>query len=103
MWVGYAPLTGALTLRSPPIWLCGDTECSHAARSVHAMPGPDLDAYEEAAVREAGAEAAAFLERCGTTDLAKLKDEEWHEFLRRVVTGFEKILRRKILDGSAPF
>jgi hypothetical protein len=24
-------------------------------------------------------------------------------FLRRIVTGFEKILRRKILDGNSPF
>ena len=67
------------------------------------MPAPDLDAYEEAAALEAGAEAAAYLEECGTTDLAKLKDNEWREFLRRVLTGFEQSLRRKILNGEAPF
>jgi hypothetical protein len=103
IWIGYAPVTKSLAPLTPPIWLCGDTKCSHAARSVHTMPGPDLDAYEKAAVLEAGAEAAAFLEGCGTTDLAKLQDKEWQEFLRRIVTGFEKSLRRKILDGTAPF
>lgn len=67
------------------------------------MPGPDLDAYEEAAALEAGAEAAGFLEECQTADLAQLCDEEWREFLRRFVTGFEKTLHRKILEGEAPF
>ncbi len=67
------------------------------------MPAPHLDAYEEAAALEAGAEAASYLEECGTTDLAKLKDNEWREFLRRVLTGFEQSLRRKILNGEAQF
>jgi hypothetical protein len=67
------------------------------------MPAPELDAYEESAALEAGAEAGRYLETCGTTDLAKLRDDEWREFLRRVLTGFEQTLRRKILNGEPPF
>lgn len=67
------------------------------------MPAPDLDAFEQAAALEAGATAAGYLEECGTTDLAKLKDAEWREFLRRLFIDFEQVLRRKILNGESPF
>ena len=67
------------------------------------MPAPDLDAFEQAAALEAGATAATYLEECGTTDLAKLHEKEWREFLRRLLTGFEQALRRKILEGESPF
>jgi hypothetical protein len=67
------------------------------------MPQSDLDAFEQGAALEAGAEAARYLEECGTTDLAKLTGEQWREFLRRVLTGFEQTLRRKILNGEPPF
>src|SRR5262249_50694250 len=97
MWVGYAPLTKGLTPRHPPMWLCGATECSHAARTVHDMRSDILDAFEIGAALEAGAEAGRYLEECGTTDLAKLDPQQWREFLRRLLTGFEQVLRRKIL------
>jgi hypothetical protein len=67
------------------------------------MPAPELDRLEQAAALEAGAEAGAFLEECGTTDVAQLVPEQWQEFLRRLFIGFEKTLRRKILEGEAPF
>jgi hypothetical protein len=105
VWLGYAPLRRKLGLSAddPIVWLCDSNHCHRAARSIYTMPAPDLDALEQAAALEAGAEAAAYLEQCGTTDLAKLHENEWREFLRRLLTGFEQILRRKILKGESPF
>jgi Family of unknown function (DUF6511) len=103
VWLGYAPLREWMAPKGPVVWLCDDKHCHRAVRSIYTMPAPNLDAYEEAAALEAGVEAAGYLEECGTTDLAKLKDDEWREFLRRVLTGFEQSLRRKILNGEAPF
>jgi uncharacterized protein DUF6511 len=44
-----------------------------------------------------------YLETVGTTDLALLSDSEWREFLRLMFTGFEEVLRRKILGDEPPF
>ena len=59
------------------------------------MPDVILDALEQGAAFEAGADAAGYLEEVGTTDLAKLSEAEWREFLRRLIVGFEQTLRRK--------
>lgn len=67
------------------------------------MPAPELDAYEQAAALEAGDKAGAYLDQIGVTDLAKLSETEWQEFLRRILRGFEQSLRQKILNGVAPF
>jgi hypothetical protein len=67
------------------------------------MPQPRLDAYEIGAALEAGNEAGAFLDEIGKTDMATLDGDEWREFLRRVIVGFENSMRRKILTGEAPF
>ena len=55
------------------------------------------------AALEAGAIAGGYLEEIGTTDLAALSGEQWREFLRRFVIGFEQAMRRKILENEAPF
>jgi hypothetical protein len=98
MWLGYAPKHSG-----PIIWLCDDNGCHRAARKIYAMPNPILDAYEIGAALEAGAEAGKYLEEVGTTDLAKLKGDEWREFLHRLYVGFEQVMRRKILNNEAPF
>jgi hypothetical protein len=98
MWLGFAPYN-----RSPIAWLCDDDGCHRAARSAYTMPDSMLDALELGAAFEAGAIAAAYLEQVGTTDLARLTEAQWREFLRRLVVGFEQVLRRKILDREPPF
>jgi hypothetical protein len=103
MWLGFTPLGRWMSQRGPIIWLCDDTHCHRAARIVYKMPNPDLDALEEAAALEAGTGAGGYLEEIGTTDLAKLTDQQWREFLRRLFVGFEQVLRRKILEGAPPF
>jgi hypothetical protein len=88
---------------SPIIWLCDDNNCHAAAKRVYRMPQAILDAYEIGAALEAGADAGRYLEEIGSTDLAALSPEQWREFLRRIVVGFEQALRRKILENEAPF
>jgi hypothetical protein len=61
----------------------------------HDMPDVILDALKQGAAFEAGADAAGYPEEVGTTDVAKLSEAEWREFLRRLIVGFEQTLRRK--------
>jgi hypothetical protein len=96
-------MTKHLSPQGPIVWLCDDQRCHRAARSIYTMPAPELDAFEQAAAIEAGNAAGRYLEQCGSTDMAKLTDAQWREFLRRILTGFEQSLRRKILDGESPF
>ena len=98
VWIGYH--RGG---RSPIVWLCDDSGCHAGAKRVYAMPQPTLDAYEIGAVLEAGNDAGGFLETTGTTDLSQLDDWQWLEFLRRIVVGYERSLRRKILENEPPF
>jgi len=98
VWLGYH--TG---WRSPVIWLCDDNGCHAAAKMVYAMPPKILDAYEIGAALEAGETAGAYLEEIGKTDLAALTAQEWSEFLRRIIRGYERALRRMILQNEAPF
>jgi len=62
-----------------------------------------LDAYELGAALEAGVDAGTYLDAIGKSDLASLTSDEWREFLRRVVVGFEHALRRMILQNEPPF
>ena len=85
------------------IWLCDDNGCHAAAKKVYAMPKEMLDAYEIGSALEAGADAGAYLEGIGKTDIATLDAGEWREFLRRLFVGYELALRRKILNDEPPF
>ena len=64
------------------------------------MPKDILDAYELGAMLEAGAIAAGYLEDRGNTDSRTCDPEQWREFLRRLLTGYERILRRKIINDE---
>ena len=98
VWLGYRH-----NGRGPFVWVCDDNGCHAAARKVMAMASGTLDEYERAAALEAGTNAGDFLDECGTSDLAALSVEQWEEFLRRVVVGFEHSLRRRILEHEPPF
>ena len=67
------------------------------------MPTSMPNAYEIGSALEAAADAGAFLEEIGKTDLKLLDDGEWREFLRRLYVGFEHVMRRKILGEEPPF
>lgn len=98
VWLGYAPQQ-----RKEAIWLCDDSYCHQVAKKVYVMPTKQLDEYEIAATLKGGDEAGSYLEEIGKTDLAALDAGEWREFLRRVVTGYEHEMRRKLLAHEAPF
>jgi hypothetical protein len=89
--------------QGPTIWLCDHNGCHAASKKVYAMPNEILDAYEIGAALEAGAEAGGYLDEIGKFDLRTLDAGEWREFLRRVLVGFEHVMRRKILNNEAPF
>jgi hypothetical protein len=89
--------------RTPVVWLCDDNGCHAAAKKVYAMPPQILDSYEIGAALEAGDIAGGYLDEIGITDLAKLDADQWREFLRRIVVGFEQVMRRKILKNETPF
>ena len=99
MWVGYTPKPRDREV----IWLCDDNVCHALARRIYTMPAATLDAFEIGAVLEAGSSAGGYLDEIGKSDLAVLDANEWREFLRRIVVGYEQALRRKILANEAPF
>jgi hypothetical protein len=97
VWLGFRP---PKQHRLPTIWLCDDNYCHATAARVYAMPKRILDAHELGAMLETGGIAAGYLETLGTTDLAKVGPDQWREFLRQLLTGYEQILRRKILNDE---
>ena len=82
VWLGYRPPESD---RLPAIWLCDDEYCHAAAAGTYAMP-KDI--------------AGGYLDEIGKTDLANLDPEQWREFLRRLLTGYERVLRRKIINDE---
>jgi hypothetical protein len=100
VWLGYAP---SKPDRAPVIWLCSDNSCHAAARKVYVMPESMLEAYELGAMLEAGTVAGEYLDTLEQTDLARLEPEQWREFLRRLLLGYERALRRKILNDEPAF
>jgi len=67
------------------------------------MSSSILDHYEIGSVLEAGRLAGQYLDEIAKTDLALLSGDEWREFLRRIIIGFEQAMRRKILENEVPF
>ena len=62
------------------------------------MTSSELDAIEHEAMIQGGEAAGNYLDEIGETDLAKLSREQWLEFLRRLLTGYECTLR----NGTSP-
>ena len=67
------------------------------------MSAEQFDEYELGAMLEAGRDAGGYLDEIGKTDLALLSDEEWREFLFRLLTGYEQALRQKLINDEPPF
>lgn len=94
--LAYAPFGS----HGPVLWLCGDPGCCAGATSLRSI---DLDDVETMALMEAGEAAGEWLDSIGTTDLTKLSQAQWLEFLARVIGGFEHAMRRIVADHVAPF
>jgi Family of unknown function (DUF6511) len=99
VWLGCTPAPHA----RPILFLCDDSGCHRAGKGLFKMPSAILDAYEIGSALEAGAEAGRYLDEIEKTDLAVLSGDEWREFLRRIIVGFEQTMRRKILENECPF
>lgn len=85
-----------------PLWVCHDDDCRNNLHKVREMPQPEFDALESEAIGEAGALAGAYLDSIGKSDLAKLSEAEWREFLERVVDGFGSHLRHRLVAPHVP-
>jgi hypothetical protein len=96
---GYSPHPHRI---SAVIWLCSSSHCHQAAKRFYAMSAEQFDEYELGAMLEAGCGAGCYLDEIGKTDLKLLTAEEWREFLFRLLTGYEQVLRRKLLDNEPP-
>jgi hypothetical protein len=99
VWIGCTPAPHG----RPILFLCDDSGCHRAGKGLFKMPANILDAYEIGSALEAGRLAGEYLDEINKTDLAALSGDEWREFLRRIIVGFEQIMRRKILKNEAPF
>lgn len=93
--IGYAP-----TERHPVLWVC--EECLPAARTVYHMPQKHFDEFERQALDHGGDKGGEFLDELGITDLAKLQEHEWREFLTKVMSGYSERMR-EFSEGRAPF
>jgi hypothetical protein len=86
-----------------PIWACNMAECIALLPKVYAMSTHELDAYERRAIEEGGGVAGEYLQSIGKFNLAELTPEEWDEFCRRMLHGFQDAMRRLITSHEAPF
>lgn len=84
-------------------WCCNNPDCLAASRELFPLSMERLNAYENRAAMEAGDAAGAYLDELDVTDLAALAPEQYHEFIKRVIFGFEKSLRRIVRNREAPF
>lgn len=88
--------------RHPIMWLCDDPECITIAQGTYSMRQDNFDRIESLAAGKGGQKAGTFLEEIGKTDLQALTVDEWHEFCRRMITGYRVSLKEE-LKNEAPF
>lgn len=85
----------------PPTWACkADIKL---AKAVHTMPDRDLNNMEIIALQDAGAEAGAYLDGIGKTDIGALSDAEWNTFLIMILNRFGEKMRDRLGANLAPF
>ncbi len=84
---------------SDPRWIC--QECLMIVEQIKATRR--FDSYELMAVKDAGQQAGALLDKWDKTDLALLAPEEWTVFCRTMIEEFGRSIRRQIVEGMAPF
>lgn len=80
-------------------WVC--RECMAVAKEIGEMKKAGFDRYEAIACTDAGNIAGRSLGE--KTDLAELTVEEYHDFIRTVITAFGDAIRKQVEGGAAPF
>jgi len=85
--------------RSQMLWVCNDPDCLKIAKATQNMKQDEFSRIESLAAGRGGAEAGAFLEQIGKTDLAQLNHAEWFEFCRRLIASYRKALKAELGGG----
>ncbi|MEZ0212462.1 MAG: DUF6511 domain-containing protein [Xanthobacteraceae bacterium] len=83
-------------------WLCDDPDCIPIGRGTYSMRQDEFTRIDRMASNAGGEVAGQYLDEIDKTDLAELTEEEWAEFLRKVVGGYRVALQTKLRDES-PF
>ena len=94
----YAPRQNA-----PMLWLCDDIECIKLGKVVYHMAQKDIDLFELSSKKDAGNDGGAYLEELGVWFNRDVTPEQWDEFINRIIEGYQKHLRNKLLSHAAPF
>ena len=96
--IAYVPKAG-----KPFFWLCENPECIPLGKAVFHMSPKTLNATEQFALQDAGADAGAYLERLGKFNLTELTEQEWTKFLTTILDSYGENMRKRVLNHIAPF
>lgn len=77
----------------PIIWVCDDPECLQIASESYTMKQQEYSRIEALARDHGGAEGGAYLDTIGKTDLATMTEDQWREFLSKVIGGYREFLK----------
>lgn len=81
-------------------WLCDDCIDVKGFRNVSKR---EFNKYEETATLDAGNAGGELLDKWGQTDLAKLDEFQFPEFVRAIVNAFGDSIRAQVSGNAAPF
>ena len=84
------------------LWCCGDPDCYVAALRTYTMPQREFKRLEVLASEIGGQEGGEYLEEIGKFSLETLTEEEYAEYVQRVIWGYRHALHEKLL-GESPF
>ena len=87
----------------PILHACKDPRCQALLPKVYKMTRPQLDAFEEKAIKHGGHEAGAYLDSLGKYNLAEMTDDEWATFCACLVKGYGEHMKWMLENNEAPF
>lgn len=94
---GFAP--ELIRREAPPLTLCS-RRCQDITAKRKGMIDPT--SHEREALAQASAQAGAYIEALGTTNLAHWSPEAWEALIALIVTAFQDALRQAY-DEDPPF
>ena len=92
--IGAGVPIGRVDRGADPRYLCKD--CVKLAKEVAVA---DLDSFEAAAIVDAGKGGGQYLDNINKTDLADMTQDQYREFIKRVVMGFASSIREQARQG----
>lgn len=73
--------------------------CDECVKLADAIGARNLDAFEVAAIVDAGNDAGSYLDGLGVTDLTELQPEQYRQFCKRLIQSFAASIRRQVAEG----